>query len=75
MYPIPCLDLEEGCIIKETKVNRVKINFPSLNTMKINNIWSDNYIDCVYKKIMTTSIVAKIMIMIVLITIIINPNY
>ena len=37
MYPIPCLDLEEGCIIKETKVNRVKINFPSLNTMKINN--------------------------------------
>ena len=41
----------------------------------MNNKLLDNYIDCVYKKIITIVIVVKIMIMIILTTIIINPNY
>ena len=45
-----------------------------------NSIWRnikllDNYIDCVYKKIITIAAVVKIMIMIILRTIIINPDY
>ena len=35
----------------------------------------DTYIDCVHKNIITTAIVVKIMIMIIQITIMINPNY
>ena len=45
------------------------------NENKNNNMLLDTYIDCVHKNIITTAIVVKIMIMIIQITIMINPNY
>ena len=45
------------------------------NENKKNNMLLDTYIDCVHKNIITTAIVVKIMIMIIQITIMINPNY
>ena len=41
----------------------------------MNNKLLDHYVDYVHKKIITIAIIAKIMIMIVLITIIITSNY
>ena len=68
-------NLEQGSIIKEINFNRVKVNVPLVNSIKMNNKLLDDYTDSVYKKIITIAIVVKIMIMIILITIIIDPNH
>ena len=62
--------VEQGSIIDKT--NKVKANVSLINFC---NTFSENYIDCVYKKIIAIAIVVKVIIMTILITIIINLSY
>ena len=64
--------VEQGSIIDKTNIYKVKANVSLIN---FSNTFSENYIDCVYKKIIATAIVVKVIIMTILITIIINLSY
>ena len=67
--------LEQGSIINETKIIKVKVNVLLINNIKKNIKLLGNYIHYVYKKVTTIIIAIIIVIMIIHITIIINLNY